>query len=106
MACELRKSGLPFRQQVTLPFTYDGMLLPRAFTADLIVDESVLVELKSVERLHPIHNAQMLTYLRISGLTKGLLFNFNTVRLKYGIRSFVMGPVGATIQENVETGQS
>ena len=102
MATELRKSGLAFRQQVTLPFTYDGILLPRAFTADLIVEESVLVELKSIERFHPIHNAQMLTYLRISGLKKGLLFNFNTVRLKQGIRSFVMGPVGPVIQETVE----
>ena len=88
---ELRKEGLVFRRQVTLPFTYDGILIKRSFTADLIVEESVLVELKSIEKFHPIHDAQMLTYMRVAGLMKGLLFNFNTVRLKQGIKSYVLG---------------
>ena len=94
LAHELRRDGLAFRRQVTLPFTYDGIVIPRSFTADLIVEESVLVELKSIEKFHPVHDAQMLTYLRIAGLKKGLLFNFNTVRLKQGIKSFVLGQAG------------
>ena len=91
LAHELRKEGLAFRRQVTLPFTYDGILIKRSFAADLIVEESVLVELKSVEKFHPIHDAQMLTYMRVAGLKKGLLINFNSVRLKDGIKSFVLG---------------
>lgn len=90
LAHEMRKEGLTFRRQVTLPSTYDGILIKRSFTADLIVEESVLVELKSIEKFHPIHDAQMLTYLRIAGLKKGLLFNFNSVRLKQGLKSYVL----------------
>lgn len=93
LAHEMRKDGLAFRRQVTLPFVYDGILIKRSFTADLIVEESVLVELKCIERFHPIHDAQMLTYLRVAGLKKGLLINFNTVRLKQGIKSFVLGTI-------------
>lgn len=87
VAHELRKAGLSFRRQVTLPLTYDGVVLPRAFSADVIVENAVLVELKTVEKLLPIHGAQLLTYLRLSGMEKGLLINFNTIRLKDGIRS-------------------
>jgi GxxExxY protein len=88
---ELRKLGLSFKRQVTLPLTYDGRVFPRAFTADLIVEGKVLAELKSVERFLPIYGAQVLTYLRITGIEKGLLLNFNTVHLKDGIRSFLRG---------------
>ncbi len=94
LAHEMRKDGLSFRRQVTLPFIYDGILIKRSFTADLIVEESVLVELKCIEKFHPIHDAQMLTYLRVAGLKKGLLINFNTVRLKQGIKSYVLGAIG------------
>lgn len=90
LAYELDDARIPFRRQVKLPMRYAGMDLPMAFTADFIVDEAVLVELKSVERTLSIHHAQVLTYLRLSGLRKGLLINFNTVRLKDGIKSFVM----------------
>ena len=90
LAHELRKERLAFRRQVTLPFTYDGILIKRSFTADLIVEESVLVELKSIEKIHPVHDAQMLTYMRVAGLKKGLLINFNCVRLKHGIKSYVL----------------
>jgi GxxExxY protein len=61
-----------------------------SFSADFIVEACVLVELKSVERLMPIHDAQVLTYLRVSELKKGLLINFNTRLLKNGIKSFVL----------------
>jgi GxxExxY protein len=104
LAHELRKDRLSFRRQVTLPFNYDGIVFNRSFTADLIVEEAVLVELKCVEKFHPVHSAQMLTYLRIAGLNKGLLFNFNTPRLKQGIKSFVMGPRGLEVTEEREIG--
>ena len=103
LAHELRRDGLAFRRQVTLPFVYDGIVIPRSFTADLIVEESVLVELKSIEKFHPVHDAQMLTYLRIAGLQKGLLFNFNTARLKHGIKSFVLGQIGPETLDTEET---
>jgi len=88
---ELRKLGLSFQRQVALPLTYDGRLFPRAFIADLIVEGQVLVELKSIERLLPIHSAQILTYMRIANIDKGLLINFNSLRLKDGLKSFIRG---------------
>lgn len=91
LAHELSKAGLAVRRQVALPLTYDGRVFPRAFIADLIVADAVLVELKCVERLLPIHSAQVLTYLRLSGLEKGLLINFNVVKLKDGLKSFLNG---------------
>lgn len=91
---ELHKMGLAFRRQVALPLTYDGRLFPRAFVADLIVENQCLVEFKSIERILPIHCAQIRTYLRIADIDKGLLINFNVVRLKHGIRSFLKGDVG------------
>lgn len=89
LAHEFLKAGLKFQRQVTLPLIYEGLSLPRAFTADFIVEKSVVVELKSVERILSIHCAQVLTYLRVSGLRKGLLINFNTSLLREGIKSFV-----------------
>jgi GxxExxY protein len=86
---ELRKAGMAYRRQVALPLKYDGQVMARAFVADLIVEESVLVEIKSVETVLLVHRAQVQTYLRLSGLQKGLLFNFNTDRLKNGIWSFL-----------------
>jgi GxxExxY protein len=77
-----------------LPLTYDGRLFPRAFIADLIVENQVLVEFKSIERLLPVHSAQIRTYLRIANIEKGLLINFNVVRLKHGLRSFLRGDIG------------
>ena len=88
---ELRKLGLSFQRQVALPLTYDGRLFPRAFIADLIVEGQVLVELKSIERLLPIHSAQILTYMRIANIDKGLLINFNSAKLKDGLKSFIRG---------------
>ena len=62
------------------------MTLLRAYKPDLLVDNAVIVELKTVEKILPVHEAQLLTYLRLSGLERGLLFNFNSVPLKNGIR--------------------
>jgi len=68
----------------------EGLEIAGAYRADIIVEGSVLLELKAVERLVPIHHAQLLTYLRLSGLRLGLLLNFNVPRLKDGIRRFIL----------------
>jgi hypothetical protein len=69
-----------------LPIVYKSLTLLRAYKPDLLVDQAVIVELKTVEKILPVHEAQMLTYLRLSGLDRGLLLNFNSVPLKAGIR--------------------
>lgn len=83
---ELDRNELPFARQVDLPLDYDGIHLNCGYRADLIVDGRVLLELKSVECILPVHEAQLLTYLRMSGCHIGLLLNFNTLSLKDGIR--------------------
>lgn len=90
-AYELSKAGLQFEQQVRLPLTYDGMVFKSAYRVDFVVEGELIVELKSVERLLPVHHSQVLTYLKLSGLSHGLLFNFNETLLKNGIRSIVLG---------------
>ena len=86
---ELNEAGLRVEREVVLPVKYKGRLVDGAYRADLIVEGAVLVELKAVERLLPIHDAQTLTYLRLGGLRVGLLLNFFNCRLKDGIRRFV-----------------
>jgi GxxExxY protein len=83
---ELTLVGIPFERQIPLPIVYKSMTLLRAYKPDLLVDHAVIVELKTVEKILPVHEAQMLTYLRLSGLERGLLLNFNCVPLKAGIR--------------------
>lgn len=89
-AHELAKAALSFERQVPVPVIYDGLDFGFGVRADFIVEHEVLVELKSIERILPIHHAQVLTYLRCCGLKKGLLINFNTPLLKDGIKSFVL----------------
>ena len=86
----MAKAGLNFIPQVTLPLTYDGLTFPRAFRADFIVEKELIVEVKSVANILPVHGKQVPTYLRLSGLRKGLLINFNVAVLKEGLKSFVM----------------
>jgi GxxExxY protein len=88
---ELRLRGIAHRQEVALPVNYRGLLLETGYRLDLLVEDLVILELKSVERLEPIHQAQLLTYLRVSGRWLGLLLNFNTDRLKNGLRRLVNG---------------
>ncbi len=90
LAYEFERDALTFGRQVRFNVEYAGATLPLAFIADFIVEQSVVVELKSIERMLPVHSAQMLTYLRLSGLKKGLLINFNTKLLRDGIKSFVL----------------
>ncbi len=86
---ELSRQDLPFRRQVGMRMEYAGEQVDCAFRADIIVDNLVLLEIKSVEKLLPVHLAQVLTYLRIAGLPLGLLLNFNAVTMTRGIRRLV-----------------
>jgi GxxExxY protein len=67
----------------------DGFRLPRAYRADIVVEGTIILEIKSIEQILPVHEAQLLTYLRLSGCGVGLLLNFNTALLKNGLRRFV-----------------
>ena len=87
---ELCRDGLAVAHQVWLPVFYDGMRLDNGYRADLIVGERVVVEIKSVEHLTPLHQLQLLTYLRLGSYRIGLLMNFNSVRLKDGLRRLVI----------------
>lgn len=91
MAHDLQKRGLRVGRQVGIPIMYDGVALDEAFRADLIVEDLVIVELKSVEQLHPVHPKQLLTYLKLSKKRLGLLINFNTPLMKDGITRIVNG---------------
>ena len=86
---ELRLSGLPATSEVPIPICCKGESLDCGFRADVIVQETVLVELKAVDHLLPIHDAQLLTYLKLCDLHVGLLLNFNTTSLRHGIRRLV-----------------
>jgi GxxExxY protein len=83
---EFDQHVLPYARQVDLLLDYNGSLLDRGYRADIIVANKVILELKSVERVLPLHEAQLLTYLRLSRCRIGLLLNFNVVSLKNGIR--------------------
>src|SRR3546814_17107666 len=76
MADQLARRGLTIERQAPIPIRYDGVELPEGFRADLLIEGKLLVELKSVERLSPLHGKQVLTYLRLLGLPLGLLINF------------------------------
>ena len=77
--------------QVGLPVVYHGVKLELGYRMDLVVEGLVIVEIKSVDAVSPVHQAQLLSYLKLSGKSIGLLINFNVVRLKDGIRRFVNG---------------
>ncbi|HET9417776.1 MAG TPA: GxxExxY protein [Chthoniobacterales bacterium] len=89
---ELSLRNLPFECQKPLPLTYKGVNLDCGYRANVIVDRRVLVEVKSVDELAPIHDAQLLSYLKLSGLKVGLLINFNVRVLSHGLRRKVLGP--------------
>lgn len=87
---ELRKQGLIVIDQRLLPVEYDGVLIDAGYRIDLLVEECVIVELKAVSELTPVHEAQVLTYLKLSKVRVGLLLNFNTKHLKEGIKRIVL----------------
>jgi GxxExxY protein len=82
---ELTKRGLSVSRQIELPIHYDGVQIESGYRMDLVVEAKVLVELKAVDRLAAIHEAQLNTYMRLSKLRVGLLINFNSVRLRDGV---------------------
>lgn len=88
---ELKKLGVSVRRQIELPVTYKGIKIDCGYRIDLLAENELIVELKSVETLQPIHAAQLVTYLKLSGSRLGLLINFNEKVLKRGIRRFVNG---------------
>lgn len=89
LARQMECEGLAFREEVSIPIEFRGMKVDAAYRADLIVEELVLVELKAIDRLLRIHEAQILTYLKLSGLHVGLLIDFNSTSLRHGIRRLV-----------------
>jgi GxxExxY protein len=91
LAHELNKRGLVLARQVPISFEYDGIKIDEGFRADLVVNGLVVVELKSVENVLPVHKKQLLTYLRLTGKKLGLLINFNEVLIKSGITRVVNG---------------
>jgi len=91
MAYELQKRGLQVERQKPLPVVYEDVRLEEGFRADLIVAGLVIVELKSVETVAPVHKKQLLTYLRLAGKRLGLLINFGEARIKDGISRVVNG---------------
>ena len=89
-AYEVRKSGLMVATQVSLPIFYDGQELASGLRLDMLVEKCVIVELKSVEAMNPVYEAQIMTYLRLSNIRLGFLINFNVKHLKDGIKRFVV----------------
>ena len=91
LAHEFASRELTFDRHRPIPLTYGGEVIEVGFRADFIVENAILLELKAVERLQPIHTAQVLTYLKLTGLQLGLLINFNVTSLQQGIRRVVLG---------------
>jgi len=90
LAYELGRAGIPFVMELPVPVNYKGVKLDCGYKLDFVIDGQLVLELKSVEKLLPIHEAQVLTYMRLSGMSVGLLLNFNVVRLKDGIKRMVL----------------
>lgn len=91
LAHELKKRNLKIASEQSIPVFYDGMQIADGFRADLIVENKVIVELKSVERVIPVHKKQLLTYLRLADKRLGLLINFGAPLIKHGITRVVNG---------------
>ena len=90
LAYELQKAGLSIETEKDIPVNYEGIQFDRGFRADIVVENKVLVELKSVDGFHPVHEAQVLTYLKFAEKKLGLLINFNVPRLKDGLKRYVL----------------
>jgi len=104
LAYELRKSGFEVEEEWPIPVEWDEVRLEVGFRADLIVNSSVLVELKSLEKLAPVHKKMLLTYLRISDKRVGLLINFGEVVLKNGIHRIANNYVEEEVEEESRRG--
>ena len=91
LAYEFTKKNIAYSRQIDIPVYYDSQKLGIGFRADLIIENKVIIELKSVENVQPVHKKQLLTYLKLTGLKLGLLINFNEALLKTGITRIVNG---------------
>ena len=87
---ELRRHSIQHQRQVALPIRYKEIALEAGYRLDIVVDQRLILELKTAERLLPLHDAQLLTYLRLSGIRVGLIMNFNVPVLRQGIRRLVL----------------
>ncbi len=94
-ARELELRGIKYQRQLPVPLNYKGKLIEVGFRADLVMEGKLLIELKAVEQVIPVHKAQVITYLKIMKLPLGLLINFNEVLIKDGIRRVLNVPKGA-----------
>ena len=90
VAYEIRKGGLLVETQVVMPIVYDNTKLESGLRLDMLVEKCVIVELKSVEKMNPVYEAQLMTYLRLSNVRLGFLINFNVPHLKEGIKRMVV----------------
>ncbi len=90
LACELSHAGIQFQMELPVPVRYKDVLLDCGYRIDLLVDRRLIVEIKSGEALLPIHQAQILTYMRLANVALGLLINFNVTKLQNGIKRFVL----------------
>ena len=90
LAYELDKSGLKFELQKPIPVIYKEIKLDCGYRVDVMIEEQVILELKSVNKIDPVHEAQLLTYMKLAGVKWGFLLNFNVTRLKDGMKSFVL----------------
>ena len=91
LAHELEKQGLTVKKQAALPIVYDDLRVDNAFRIDLLVNDKVVVELKAIDKLLPVHTAQLLSYLKLGNYKLGYLLNFNVVHMKDGIKRLVNG---------------
>ena len=87
---ELEQVGIAFQRQAGIPVNYKGVEFDEGFRADILVDRQMIIEVKAVAHIMPAHDAQVLTYLRMSGLRPGLLFNFHARLLKDGLRRYIV----------------
>ena len=90
LACELSHAGIQFQMELPVPVRHKDVLLDCGYRIDLLVDRRLIVEIKSGEALLPIHQAQILTYMRLANVALGLLINFNVTKLQNGIKRFVL----------------
>lgn len=89
LALELRKRGLEVETEIVLPIVYDGITLDTGFRIDMRIEKMIVVENKVVEKILPVHEAQLLTYLKLSDMRLGFLINWNVTLIKYGIKRMV-----------------
>ena len=90
LAYELREKKISYERQKEMPIIYKGMNLEYGYRLDLLVQNNIIVELKSIEKFTPVHTAQILTYMRLAKIKTGLLINFNVTALKNGLKRFVL----------------